>query len=235
MNAIYLLLTLILLISLFLASQLYVEPFINAQLFSQIENERKKYPTNPPGGLDTTYKKYYDSSHEFPTYHSDPEKNNSTSTNNLEFGYVWVQNAEGNLVATKLDVIQNKTQYYPFGSSTPNPPPFVPNYEESVWLSRKSNPRTETKEWIYSSLLPYNEATGRGLGRGEVGPMNPYTYKPFNMNKIDPANLCSATEGSIINREFECSKLNQNECHESECCTSLGERQCVPNLSYKPT
>jgi hypothetical protein len=125
MNTIYLLLTLMIAISLSLSVRVFTEPFTQTQLYSQ----------NQPDKLPNTEYIKYDVRVDTPQYHSDP-----STENNLEFGYVWVQDENGKLRATKLDVIQNKTLYYPFGSATPNPPPFVPSYEESVWLSQKSNP-----------------------------------------------------------------------------------------------
>lgn len=218
MIPIYLLLSLIILISLFLVSTVYVEPFTqtDAELFSRFQKDSSPSITH----------KKYDLNVDTPDYHTDPSNDASNTTNNLEFGYVWIQDKNGKLAATKLDVIQNKTLYYPFGLDRPNPPPFVPNYEESVWLSRMSNPQFKSNDRVYSLLRPYNDDT-----RGNT---DPYMYKPLNMNKIDPANICNATEGSIINREFECSKLNKDACQASGCCISLGENRCAPNMLYNP-
>jgi hypothetical protein len=164
MKDIYFLLILIILISLFLVSKKYVEPFSGShtstsQLYSDAASNHSS---------NTTSNKNYNSNNYDITYHADATIDNSMSTNNLEFGYIWVKDASGNLNKAKMDVIENKTLYYPYGSDKPNPPPFIPNYEQSVLLS-KFSPRNNTITNVEN--IPFNNNSISSVDT------------PFNMQK----------------------------------------------------
>jgi uncharacterized protein YdcH (DUF465 family) len=78
------------------------------------------------------------------TYHTDPTKETPTDANNLVVGRMWINDEYGNLKSVPYDDVKNTTHYYPSGSYVFNPPAFVPNYEESVFLSKVSNVPTFT-------------------------------------------------------------------------------------------
>jgi len=152
MKSIYFIFILILILSLFLGSQIKPEPFSNEntrwadQIIRATPTPTSRTPplriqtTNSPTSRPrpTLPSKKYDSNNYDITYHTDPTKDSTTSENNLEFGYVWIQDKNGKLSAYKPDDIQHSTLYYPFGSKEPNPTPFIPTYEESVVLSKFS-------------------------------------------------------------------------------------------------
>lgn len=91
-----------------------------------------------------TSNKKYNSDNLNITYHTDPIKEIPTDANNLVVGRMWINDADGNLKSVPYDYVKNTTHYYPSGSYIFNPPTFVPNYEESVFLSKVSNIPTFT-------------------------------------------------------------------------------------------
>ena len=73
------------------------------------------------------------------TYHADPLKETPADANNLSVGRMWINDASGNLKSVPYDEVKNTTLYYPSGSYVFNPPAYVPNYEDSVFLSKMTN------------------------------------------------------------------------------------------------
>ena len=73
------------------------------------------------------------------TYHTDPTKETPPDANNLLVGQMWINDASGNLQSVPYSDVKNTTHYYPAGSYVFNPPAYVPNYEESVFLSKITN------------------------------------------------------------------------------------------------
>jgi hypothetical protein len=86
-----------------------------------------------------TSNKLYNSDNLDITYHADPLKEIPPDANNLTVGQMWIKDADGNLKSVPYDEVKNTTLYYPSGSYVFNPPKFIPNYEESVFLSGASN------------------------------------------------------------------------------------------------
>lgn len=62
------------------------------------------------------------------TYHAEPA-----------VGEMWIKDTNGNLKKVQYNDLSNTTLYYPSGSYVFNPPSYVPNYEESVFLSKFTN------------------------------------------------------------------------------------------------
>ena len=80
------------------------------------------------------------------TYHADPtkekakdDKSNALDGKSVSVGQMWIKDKNGELKAVPYNEVLNTTLYYPSGSYTFNPPPYIPNYEESVYLSKLSN------------------------------------------------------------------------------------------------
>ena len=73
------------------------------------------------------------------TYHTDPTLETPPDANNLLVGQMWIKDANGNLQTVPYSDVKNTTHYYPSGSYVFNPPTYVPNYEESVFLSKITN------------------------------------------------------------------------------------------------
>jgi len=78
------------------------------------------------------------------TYHADPLNEIPTDANNLPVGRMWINDASGNLKSVPYDEVKNTTLYYPSGSYVFNPPTYIPNYEDSVFLSKMTNLPTIT-------------------------------------------------------------------------------------------
>lgn len=78
------------------------------------------------------------------TYHADPPVN-STDESTAGAGKMWVKDASGKLIAVPYDAVKNTTLYYQTGSYPFGPSSYVPNYEESVFLSKLTNTPTTSK------------------------------------------------------------------------------------------
>ena len=92
-----------------------------------------------------TSNKLYNSDNINIVYHEDPTKEIHTDTNTLPVGQMWIKDNEGNLKSVPYNQVKNRTLYYPSGSYVFNPPAYVPNYEDSVLLSKASNPIKATR------------------------------------------------------------------------------------------
>ena len=86
-----------------------------------------------------TSNKAYNSDNLDITYHADPLKETPSDSNNLAVGQMWMKDLSGNLTAVPYSSQKNTTHYYPSGSYVFNPPAYVPNYEDSVFLSKLTN------------------------------------------------------------------------------------------------
>jgi hypothetical protein len=80
------------------------------------------------------------------TYHPDPtkedakdSKSNALDGKTLSVGKMWIKDKNGDLKAVPYNEVLNTTLYYPSGIYTFNPPPYIPNYEESIYLSKLTN------------------------------------------------------------------------------------------------
>ena len=87
----------------------------------------------------TTSNKMYNSDNLDITYHADPTKETPSDSNSLSVGEMWMKDVDGKLKVVSYKDNINTTRYYPSGSYVFNPPAYVPNYEESVFLSKMSN------------------------------------------------------------------------------------------------
>ena len=114
--------------------------------FTNTESEIANKIKDPENVIDNskTSNKNYNSDNLDITYHSDPTLETQTDSNNLSIGQMWITGPDGNLAAVNYNEDKNTTHYYPAGSYIFNPPKYVPNYEESVFLSKMTNLPTVT-------------------------------------------------------------------------------------------
>jgi hypothetical protein len=75
------------------------------------------------------------------TYHADPTTQTQPDESYAGVGKMWVD-ISGSLVAVPYSDVSNTTLYNSSGSYTFNPASYVPNYEESVFLSKLTNQPT---------------------------------------------------------------------------------------------
>lgn len=87
------------------------------------------------------------------TYHADPLKESQTDESTAGAGKMWVK-IDGNLVAVPYSDVSNTTLYYEPGTYIYNSASYVPNYEESVYLSKLTNEPTTSQV----SNLPVNQS-----------------------------------------------------------------------------
>lgn len=95
--------------------------------------------------INKTANKMYNSDNIDIVYHEDPTKETPSDTNSLPVGRMWIKDNEGNLKSVPYNEVKNKTLYYPSGSYVFNPPAYVPNYQDSILLSKASNPIKATR------------------------------------------------------------------------------------------
>lgn len=88
-----------------------------------------------------TSNKAYNSDNYDITYHADPLKGVSTDESTAGIGKMWVD-ISGALVAVPYSDVSNTTLYYQPGTYRYNSASYVPNYEESVFLSKLTNKPT---------------------------------------------------------------------------------------------
>jgi hypothetical protein len=74
------------------------------------------------------------------TYHADPLAETPPDANSLAVGQMWIKDSNGELKSVPYGSVKNTTLYNASGSYVFNPPSYVPSYEESVFLSKGSNP-----------------------------------------------------------------------------------------------
>jgi len=77
------------------------------------------------------------------TYHTDPTEN-SSDNNSMAPGKMWVKDPSGKLIAMPYVDVSNTTLYYQPGSYRYGPSNYVPNYEESIYLSKLTKRSTTT-------------------------------------------------------------------------------------------
>ena len=121
------------------------------------------------------------------TYHADPTKQTNKDDSTAGPGKMWSTDACGNLVAIPYADVSNTTLYYSPGSYRFGPSNYVPNYEESVYLSKLTNKSTTTP--IVNA--PYQKA-----GFCEETKSFPHK-KEDKCNKLN-AETCASTECCVL-------------------------------------
>jgi hypothetical protein len=132
------------------------------------------------------------------TYHADPTQNEQPDSSTAGVGKMWV-NINGSLVAMPYSDVSNTTLYNSSGSYTFNPASYVPNYEESVFLSKLTNQPTIAKT--------HNLATNQnGFCASTKSSM---IERDAKCNSLDK-NMCASTDCCILLGGEKCVAGNQN-------------------------
>jgi hypothetical protein len=130
------------------------------------------------------------------TYHEDPSK--------LADKDVMIRGPDGNMIKW-TDAVKIDARYNNAGHSRYSPSNYVPDYEDSVFLSRLSS---------YSINAPVVDY-GFGLGPNKSG-------------------FCKSSENNSIETENQCNKLDANTCASTSCCALLGGTKCVAGNESGP-
>jgi len=147
---------------------------------------------------DKTPNKAYNSDNTDITYHSDPAINSDESTAGV--GKMWVKDKNGTLISIPYSDAKNTTLYYETGSYPFGPSSYVPNYEESILLSKYSNKLNKDSN-IYgmaSQKSGFCEATKSSMYEREQ-----------KCNQINH-NMCSSTDCCVLLGGEKCVAGNQN-------------------------
>jgi hypothetical protein len=149
------------------------------------------------------------------TYHTDPTKETPPDANNLLVGQMWIKDASGNLKSVPYSDVKNTTHYYPAGSYIFNPPTYIPNYEDSVFLSKMSNlptdisdnkPRTDDFCAGTASSTLNREMRCNGLNKESCGKSNCCVLfgnsKCVAGDAMGPSIKSNYSDTTLINRDF---------------------------------
>ena len=134
----------------------------------------------------TTSNSFYNSDNFDITYHTDPTEGKQPDSSTAGVGQMWVK-VDGKLVAVPYDEVKNTTLYYQPGTYTYNSASYVPNYEESVFLSKLTNEPT-TSEVVNQPInkVGFCEAT-----------QNSMIERDQKCNALDK-NICSSTDCCVL-------------------------------------
>lgn len=117
----------------------------DAALKNENDKPVKKNPMQSDSKLkdqkpeDKTSNKAYNSDNYDITYHADPSAQTNEDDSTAGVGKMWVKDKDGKLISVPYSDVKNTTLYYQTGSYPFGPSSYVPNYEESVLLSKSSN------------------------------------------------------------------------------------------------
>lgn len=120
------------------------------------------------------------------TYHADPTKEEQTDESSAGAGKMWVK-VNGSLVAMPYSDVSNTTLYNSSGSYTFNPSSYVPNYEESVFLSKLTNQPTTSET--------HNLATNQNGFCAST--QNSAIERDAKCNSLDK-NVCASTDCCVL-------------------------------------
>jgi hypothetical protein len=136
---------------------------------------------------------------------------NKAKTDDLMAKIAKVVNDKKNDYILKLDltdklgtVTYNEPGYFRFGPSS-----YVPNYEDSVYLSRLTD-----VNWKTPVVDMASKVTNSGAQLG---------------------GFCSFNKSNPGQTELECNKLDKNTCAATSCCALLGGQKCVAGNESGPT
>ena len=118
------------------------DKFIINSLQEKIKNLKEKQLSEMDSSK--TSNSNYNSDNFDMTYHADPTKQIQPDSSTAGVGKMWVD-ISGSIVAIPYSDVSNTTLYNSSGSYTFNPASYVPNYEESVFLSKLTNQPTTSE------------------------------------------------------------------------------------------
>lgn len=115
-------------------------PITDSELYSSAANDfsGNKKTNDVPSGTG------YNTNNFDITYHDDPSEKTNEDESTAGPGRMWVKDPSGNLISMAYSDVSNTTLYYQPDSYRFGPSNYVPNYEESVFLSKLTNEPTTT-------------------------------------------------------------------------------------------
>lgn len=132
------------------------------------------------------------------TYHADPTKQSQDDLSTAGVGKMWVD-VSGSLVAIPYSDVSNTTLYYSSGDYIFNSASYVPNYEESVFLSSLTNlPTTSRVRDTATTQSGFCEATKSSVLEREA-----------KCNALD-TNVCGSTDCCVLLGGSKCVAGNKN-------------------------
>lgn len=132
------------------------------------------------------------------TYHSDPNTGGESDQSTAGVGRMWVS-ISGELVSIPYSDVSNTTLYYSPGTYTYNSASYVPNYEETVFLSKLTNEPTT----INVQNMPKNQSGFCAATQSSI------IERDAKCNSVDK-NVCASTECCVLLGGSKCVAGDQN-------------------------
>jgi hypothetical protein len=133
-------------------------------------------------------------------YHQDPTQlTNSSDASTAGIGKMWVLDNNKNLVSLPYNELSNNTLYYQPGSFRFSSSNYVPNYEESIYLSKLTN---------ISSVTPIQDINKTGLGFCEYNKNNPDELE--RVCNSQSSDTCASTKCCVLLGGQKCVYGNEN-------------------------
>lgn len=177
----------------------------DAALKNENDKPVKKNPMQSDSKLkdqkpdDKTSNKAYNSDNYDITYHADPSAQTNEDDSTAGVGKMWVKDKTGKLISVPYSDVKNTTLYYQTGSYPFGPSSYVPNYEESVLLSKSSNK-------LASSQI-YNLASQKG---GFCAATESSVYDREQKCNQQNTNTCASTGCCVLLGGEKCVAGNEN-------------------------
>jgi len=140
----------------------------------------------------------YDTNNYSVQYHTEPS-GNMTDSSTAGPGKMWILDKSKNLVSVPYSDVSNNTLYYEPGSFRFSSSNYVPNYEETVYLSKLTN---------ISTVSPINNTAAMGGGFCDYYKNNP--DKLEQMCNDQSGNTCASTSCCVLLGGQKCVYGNQN-------------------------
>lgn len=175
------------------------KPTPNVLIINKLQTEINNLEQQKISSMDsnTTSNSSYNSDNFDITYHANPIPK-TEDAQNAGVGKMWVD-ISGTLVSVPYSDVSNTTLYYSSGDYIYNSASYVPNYEESVFLSSLTNlPTTSEVHHTADTQSGFCEATKSSVLEREA-----------KCNALDP-NVCGSTDCCVLLGGEKCVAGNQN-------------------------
>lgn len=140
----------------------------------------------------------YDTNNYSVQYHTEPS-GNMTDSSTAGPGKMWILDKSNNLVSVPYSDVSNNTLYYEPGSFRFSSSNYVPNYEETVYLSKLTN---------ISTVSPIKDSAAMGTGFCDYYKNNP--DKLEQMCNDQSGNTCASTSCCVLLGGQKCVYGNEN-------------------------
>ena len=162
-------------------------------------NDKTSIKMSTTYSMDVSNTKYNGSTFNDVQYHTDPTTTTNTDDSSAGPGKMWILDSSKNLVAVPYSDAATKTLYYEPGSYRFGSSNYVPNYEETVYLSKLTN---------ISTVTPVLNTSAMGGGFCDYYKNNPDKLEEM-CNDLS-GNTCGSTSCCVLLGGEKCVHGNEN-------------------------